>query len=251
MKKPNKMLIVLLISYLASCALNKSSKINNEIYTDDLNSSLQDSDSLMFYSNAAYRLNPNYTNDLIIALIRQNTLSVKSSKPYVAALIDMLSIQNKNEFNIDSIRGKLNSEQLAIFNKVFANGTTHAKTIKEYENENEILSRDSICYPEDVDMHWAEFSATGDRRIISKIIEPSRIISERLRKEGSVVVKCCIDCVDWSVKSQAIYNKDVYDYLVHLQDSLDPINKREYKNLIPDSAEVYWMNYYREKDLKK
>ena len=78
---------VLAILVLSSCAFFKP-KINENFKRDDLTPALADSVDL--FIGEAYRMKPEYTNELIVAIIRANTLNVENARVYYPTLINRL-----------------------------------------------------------------------------------------------------------------------------------------------------------------
>ena len=108
MKKQVILSLFLAAIILSSCSLFQA-KFNENIKRDDLAPAV--ADSLEHFTNDAYKMNPQYTNDLIVALIRQNTLNVKTAKEYVKILINILSIRNHNYIDEKWILSHLDSKQ--------------------------------------------------------------------------------------------------------------------------------------------
>lgn len=93
MKSPVFIPLILATIVISGCSLFQA-KINEDYKRDDLNPAVVD--SLEQFTNDAYKMNPQYTNDLIVALIRQNTLNVATSKENIKILTNILSIKNKD-----------------------------------------------------------------------------------------------------------------------------------------------------------
>ena len=91
---------------LSSCSLFKA-KFNEDFKRDDLNPIVVD--SLEQFENDAYKMNPQYTNDLIVAIIRQNTLNVETAKENVKILFHLLSIRNRDYFDENLILSRSQS----------------------------------------------------------------------------------------------------------------------------------------------
>jgi hypothetical protein len=53
-------------------------------------------DSLELFSNNAYKMNPEYTNDYVIAIIRQNTLNVETAKEHEKIQFHLPNIRNRD-----------------------------------------------------------------------------------------------------------------------------------------------------------
>ena len=81
---------ILTILLLSSCASVKP-QINENFKRDDLNPALADSVDL--FIGEAYRMNPEYTNDFIVAIIRANTLNVENARVYYPTLISLISLE--------------------------------------------------------------------------------------------------------------------------------------------------------------
>lgn len=205
MRKLSLIALVLAILLLSGCGLFQA-KINNDFKRDDLNPSVVDSISV--FSNDAYKMDPRYTNDFFVALIRMNLLNVKMTKDYIVILFDILSIRNKDYIDVNWIMSHLDSKQQKDFNKTFPSGLPRYKNTEEVIRDNKYFADTVTCKPVEVDAHWTYFSATGDTKIIEKI-EKSRHVYG---------TPCCFDCVEWSLPSRATENKEVYDKLTEIRD---------------------------------
>ena len=233
-KKQTIIFFVLSTLVLSGCSLFQA-KINEDFKRDDLAPAV--ADSLQLFTNDAYKMNPLYTNDLIVALIRQNTLNVKTAKEYIKILINILSIKNHNYIDEKWILSHLDSKQQKDFNREFPAGLPAKQSIDEII-QNHPLFQDSItCKAEEVDAHWAYFSATGDTKAIEKM-------KKSLYVSG---IPCCFNCLEWSLPSRATQNKDVYDKLVEIRDrncttAKDPQNCVTFYNqrFIPPVSECNW-----------
>jgi hypothetical protein len=210
-----------------------SAKVNMDFPKNDLNNDLVD--SIEFYSNAAYRLKPELTNDLIVALVRMNTLAVPSSKEFVKIEITMIAIRNKQYIDESKIRNKLTKDELDQLDKTFPGGLVGHETIDQVVSGNEYLSQNLTCSPQIVDAHWAWFSATGDTRVIDKLIESSKVKN----------TPCCFSCIEWSIPSQAKSNEDVYKYLIEFKKNLGEKSQQWFSRYVPDLRECDWINYYK------
>lgn len=184
-------------------------------------------------------MNPNYTNDLIVALIRKNTLNIKTAKENVKILINILSVKNSDHIDEKWILSHLDTKQQGEYRRDFPDGLPIKQSIDNVI-QNHTLFKDSVtCKAEEVDAHWAYFSATGDTKAIEKMFKSiSHFYS------GNT---CCIRCLEWSIPSRAIQNKDVYDKLVEIRDAkcnsvenLQECKDHYRQRYIPPVSECEW-----------
>ena len=219
---------------LSSCSLFQA-KIKEDFKRDDLNPVVVD--SLEQFTNDAYKMNPEYTNDLVIALIRQNTLNVETAKENVKILFHLLSIRNRDYFDENLILSRLDSKQQKDYRREFPTELPAQHTIDDYVQSHPLFQDSVTCKAEEVDAHWAYFSATGDTKAIDKI-EYSLYVSNR---------PCCYRCLEWSLPSRAAQNKDVYDKLIEIRNGMcakeeDPQDCIHYysQRFIPPVSECNW-----------
>ncbi len=224
MRKVSLIALVLAILFLSGCGLFQA-KINDNFKRDDLNPAVVD--SINVFSNDAYKMDPRYTNDFFVAIIRMNLLNVETAKDNMVILFDILSIRNKDYLDINWIMSHLDSKQQKDFNKIFPSGLPRYKNTEEVIRDNKYFADTVTCKPVEVDAHWAYFSATGDTKIIEKI-EKSRHVYG---------TPCCFDCVEWSLPSRAAQSKEVYDKMIEIRD------KHCAKTKDPD----YCISYYNER----
>jgi hypothetical protein len=185
-----KQLSLLLASLvLASCF--SAPKINEEFNKSDLSANLVD--SLDVYTNSLYKMPKAYTNDYIIATIRMNALNVEYAKIPVIIQLNLLAAANASEYNFDYIKERLSDREMNEFISIFPDSLIKRHSIDDEKSRHKILAEQLTCKPEIVDAHWAEYSVTGDSRIIDKMI-------------GSIRpdVPCCITCIEWSVPSMLL-----------------------------------------------
>ena len=236
MKKLFAISIIPILTFLSSCSIFQA-KINDNYRQDDLNPAVID--SLDRFTNDAYKMNPNYTNDLIVALIRKNTLNIKTAKENVKILINILSVKNSDHIDEKWILSHLDTKQQGEYRRDFPDGLPIKQSIDNVI-QNHTLFKDSVtCKAEEVDAHWAYFSATGDTKAIEKMFKSiSHFYS------GNT---CCIRCLEWSIPNRAIQNKDVYDKLVEIRDAKcnSVANLQECKDhyrqrYIPPVSECEW-----------
>ena len=234
MKSPVFIPLILATIVISGCSLFQA-KINEDYKRDDLNPAVVD--SLEQFTNDAYKMNPQYTNDLIVALIRQNTLNVATSKENIKILTNILSIKNKNYIDESWILNHLDSKQQKDFNREFPAGLPAKQSIDEIIQNHPLFQDTITCKAEEVDAHWAYFSATGDTKAIEKM-------KKSLYVSG---IPCCFNCLEWSLPSRATQNKDVYDKLVEIRDrncstAKDPQNCVTFYNqrFIPPVSECNW-----------
>lgn len=218
---------------LSSCSLFQA-KFNENIKRDDLAPAV--ADSLELFTNDAYKMNPQYTNDLIVALIRQNTLNVKTAKEYIKILINILSIRNRNHIDEKWILSHLDSKQQKDYHREFPAGLPTQQGIDDIVQNHPLFQDTITCKAEEVDAHWAYFSATGDTKAI-----------EKMRRSYYVPgIPCCFSCLEWSIPSRAMQNKDVYDKLIEMRDNRcakakDPELCISYEErFIPPVSECKW-----------
>lgn len=221
---------------LSSCSLFQA-KFNEDFKRDDLTQTVVD--SLEYFTNDAYKMNPQYTNDLIVALIRQNTLNVKTAKEYTKILINILSIRNHNNIDEKWILSHLDSKQQKDYHREFPAGLPAQQGIDDIVQSHPLFQDTITCKAEEVDAHWAYFSATGDTKAIEKM-KRSLYVSD---------IPCCFSCLEWSLPSRAMQNKDVYDKLIEIRDrncatAEDPQNCIDYYNnrFIPPVSDCQWRN---------
>lgn len=224
MRKVSLIALVLAILFLSGCGLFQA-KINDNFKRDDLNPAVVD--SINVFSNDAYKMDPRYTNDFFVAIIRMNLLNVETAKDNMVILFDILSIRNKDYLDINWIMSHLDSKQQKDFNKIFPSGLPRYKNTEEVIRDNKYFADTVTCKPVEVDAHWAYFSATGDTKIIEKI-EKSRHVYG---------TPCCFDCVEWSLPSRAAQSKEVYDKMIEIRD----------KNCAKTKDPDYCISYYNER----
>lgn len=233
---------------LFGCVLIKKAEIRKDIKVDDLTPSFSDSDSIEYYSNNVYKMNPENTNDMVVALIRMNTLAVPTSKPYTEFLIKMMASKNKAFIDESKIRIRLNNEELMLYDKSFPKGYLSSISENYITEAQSMLIKRNVCNPADVDSTWAVFSATGDYNEIDRMISRLHEFSEKCAKTNeSVVIDCCYDCMRWSIKSQAEHSKDVYMHLYQMSDTSKELGMTA-KWLLPDSVDLFWFRYWAYKD---
>ena len=119
-------IIIPILTLLSSCSLFQP-KINDNYKRDDLNPAVVD--SLNQFANDAYKMSPSYTNDLIVALIRQNSLNVETAKENVKILINILSIKNNNYIDEKWILSHLDTKQQKEYRRDFPDGLPIKKSI--------------------------------------------------------------------------------------------------------------------------
>ena len=224
MRKVSLIALVLAILFLSGCGLFQA-KINDNFKRDDLNPAVVD--SINVFSNDAYKMDPRYTNDFFVAIIRMNLLNVETAKDNMVILFDILSIRNKDYLDINWIMSHLDSKQHKDFTKIFPSGLPRYKNIEDVIRDNKYFADTVTCKPVEVDAHWAYFSATGDTKIIEKI-EKSRHVYG---------TPCCFDCVEWSLPSRAAQSKEVYDKMIEIRD----------KNCAKTKDPDYCISYYNER----
>lgn len=235
-KKQTIIFFVLSTLVLSGCSLFQA-KINEDFKRDDLAPAV--ADSLQLFTNDAYKMNPLYTNDLIVALIRQNTLNVKTAKEYIKILINILSIKNHNYIDEKWILSHLDSKQQKDYHREFPAGLPAQQGIEDIVQSHPLFQDTITCKAEEVDAHWAYFSATGDTKAIEKM-------KNSLYIPG---IPCCFSCLEWSLPSRASQNKDVYDKLIEIRDrncaiAEDPQYCFDYYNnrFIPAVSDCQWRN---------
>ena len=92
----------------SGCSLFKP-KIEENFKRDDLKPAL--ADSVDIFVGEAYRMNPEYTNDFIVALIRANTLNVENARVYYPTLINLISLKNRDKLDEDWIMSHLEPKE--------------------------------------------------------------------------------------------------------------------------------------------
>lgn len=221
---------------LYGCSLFQA-KLNEDYKRDDLKSAVVD--SLDRFANDSYKMNPNYTNDFIVALIRRNALNVATSKEYVKILINILSIRNSDYINESWILKHLDSKQQKEYHRDFPDGLPARQSIDDIVQNSPFFKDTITCKAEEVDAHWAYFSATGDTKAVEKMKKTLYVFG----------IPCCFRCLEWSLPSRASQNKDVYDKLIEIRDtdcasSKDPKECISYYNerFIPPTSECEWRN---------
>lgn len=234
MRKVSLIALVLAILFLSGCGLFQA-KINDNFKRDDLNPAVVD--SINVFSNDAYKMDPRYTNDFFVAIIRMNLLNVETAKDNMVILFDILSIRNKDYLDINWIMSHLDSKQQKDFNKIFPSGLPRYKNIEDVIRNNKFFASTVTCKPEEVDAHWAYFSATGDTKIIERIENSREVFG----------TPCCFQCIDWSLFNRAAQSKEVYDKMIEIRDKYcaktkDPDYCISYYNerLIPPKSYCKW-----------
>ena len=218
----------------SGCSLFKP-KIEENFKRDDLKPALADSVDL--FVGEAYRMNPEYTNDFIVALIRANTLNVENARIYYPTLINLISLKNRDNLDEAWIMAHLEPKQQEDFHRVFPSGFPAKQSISKYI-QSEVLFSDSItCEGEQIDAHWAYFSATGDTKVIEKIEKTMSVYDRR----------CCFQCLQETLVFRAMKNKDVYDKLIEIRDTQcakahNPAGCKEFVNnqYIPPVSACEW-----------
>ncbi len=236
MKTPVFIPLILVAFIISSCSLFQA-KINEDFKRDDLNPAVVD--SLDRFTNDAYKMNPKYTNELIVALIRSNSLHVTTAKENVKILINILSVQNSNYIDESWILAHLDTKQQKDYHREFPAGLPAQQSIEAIVQSHPLFQDSITCKAEEVDAHWAYFSATGNTKVIEKMFNSiSHFYS------GNT---CCIRCLEWSIPSRAIQNKDVYDKLIEIRDAKcnSAENSQECKDhyrqrYIPPVSECEW-----------
>jgi hypothetical protein len=219
-------IIAILISALYGC----TPKVIVNFNKDGLNNTV--TDSISFYTNAAYKIHPEYSNDFIVSLIRMNLLNVPQTEENMNLLIELIAIKNRAYINEVEIKSKLTKNEVSSFGRAFPNGLNINKTVAEIVQNDERLNGKFACPPEIVDAHWAWFSGTGDTNIISKLIESSKVLN----------TPCCFDCIEWSVPNQATQNEDVYNFLISRQNQLSEKQREWFSRFIPSKSACRWKN---------
>lgn len=225
---------VLAILVLSSCALFKP-QINENFKRDDLTPALADSVDL--FIGEAYRMKPEYTNELIVAIIRANTLNVENARVYYPTLINLISLKNRDYLDENWIMSHLDEKEQKDFQRVFPTGFPAQQSISKFIQGSEFFMDSVTCEGEDIDAHWAYFSATGDTKVIEKI-EKTMHVYDRL---------CCFECLQNSLLFRSVKNRDVYDKLVEIRDTTcekapNPTGCAAYYNnrYIPPANECAW-----------
>lgn len=189
----------------SGCSLFKP-KFAETIKEDDLKPALVD--SLDLFVGEAYRMNPEYTNDFIVALIRKNTLNVENARIYYPTLINLISLKNRDKLDENWIMSHLEPKEQEDFHRVFPSGFPARQSISKYIQSEELFSDSVTCEGEQVDAHWAYFSVTGNTDVIEKIEKTMRVYDRR----------CCFECLHETLVLRAVMNKDVYDKLIEIRD---------------------------------
>jgi len=205
MRKKTAFFLVLVAIILSSCSLFQA-EINDNYKRDDLSPAVID--SMGYFITAAYKMDPKYTNDLIIASFRQNALNVKNTKIYAQLLINLLSVKNKAFIDEEYILQHLDSDQQKDYRRTYPSGLPSKQSIDEIILNNPYFENTITCEGEEIDSHWAYFAATGDTKIIEKL-------ENTLYARN---VSCCFDCLGQSLANRAAWNKDVYDKLIQIRD---------------------------------
>ena len=217
-------IMAILISILYGC----TPKVIVNFNKDGLNNIV--TDSISFYTNAAYKISPEYSNDFVVSLVRMNVLNVPKTAENVKLLIELIAIKNQAHINDLEIKSKLTKNETSSFVRAFPNGLNSNKTVAEIVKNDKRLNAKLACSPEIVDAHWSWFSATGDTAIIGKLIESSKVKN----------TPCCFGSIEWSVPSQATQNEDVYNYLISRQNQLSETKRKWFSRFIPSKNECKW-----------
>lgn len=205
MKKFTFVSLLFAVFVISGCSLFQA-KINEDFRRDDLNPAVVD--SLNEFTNDAYKMNPQYTNDLFVALIRQNTLNVTTAKENIKILFNILSVRNRDYIDEAWILNHLDSKQQKDYHREFPAGLPAKQSIDEIVQSHPLFQDTITCKSEEVDAHWAYFSASGDTKAIEKMKKSLYVLG----------IPCCFNCLEWSLPSRAMQNKDVYDKLVEIRD---------------------------------
>ncbi len=231
-----KLLVLFAITALvfSGCSLFKP-KFAETIKEDDLKPALVD--SLDLFVGEAYRMKPEYTNDFIVALIRKNTLNVENARIYYPTLINLISLKNHDNLDEAWIMSHLEPKEQEDFHRVFPSGFPAKQSISKYIQSEELFSDSVTCEGEQVDAHWAYFSATGDTKVIEKIEKTMNVYNRR----------CCFECLHETLVFRAMKNKDVYDKLIEIRDTKcakahNPAGCTEYFNnrYVPPISACEW-----------
>ena len=236
MKKTTLLSLILAILVLSGCALFKP-KLNENFKRDDLTPALADSVDL--FIGEVYRMKPEYTNELIVAIIRANTLNVENARVYYPTLINLISLKNRNYLDENWIMSHLEEKEQKDFQRVFPTGFPVQQSISKFIQGSEFFMDSVTCEGEDIDAHWAYFSATGDTKVIEKIEKTMSVYNRQ----------CCFECLQNTLLFRSIKNKDVYDKLVEIRDKKcakapNPAGCAEYYNnrYIPPREQCDWSN---------
>ena len=120
--------LILTIIAISGCSIFQA-KINEDFKHDDLNPVVVD--SLERFINDAYKMDPKYTNELIVALVRSNSLDVTTTKENVKILVSILSVRNSSYIDESWILAHLDYKQQNVYRKNFPDGLPVRQSIDE------------------------------------------------------------------------------------------------------------------------
>lgn len=214
------LLTVLTALAITGCGLFQA-KINMDYKRDDLNQAVVD--SLDVFVNDYYKMNPEYTNDFIVAYIRLNTLNAENVKVIAPTSLKLFATKNKDYVKEDWIKEHLDKGLLKDFQKALPQGLTTYNSIEEIVSSDTLLSHAQVCSTHEMDANWALFSATGNTEVIDKLLD-SRFIMGRA---------CYFSVLEWSLYSRATQNKEVYDKITqrpHSERITPPLHECRWNN---------------------
>ncbi|MGL1934200.1 MAG: hypothetical protein OCD01_04240 [Fibrobacterales bacterium] len=212
----------MLIVFLVSCAGLYQAKLNKDFKNEDLPAEFNS--QFNEYANALYKMPKVYTDPYVISIYRMNSLNVENYKIPAKLTLELLSSVNSENINCDNIKSKLTSNEVMDYENNFPFGMCQQEPLDAILSKYNELN-DSIAYtPQKVDAHWAWFSATGDMKIIDKLVKSA----------GVVGVPCCLRCLEWSIPSMAYHNDDIYNYLVEYNEKLPEQSRSWFKRFIPE-----------------
>lgn len=228
--------LIIITVQISSCSLFQA-RINEDYKRDDLAPAVID--SMGYFILDAYKMNPQYTNDFIIASIRQNALNVRNTRIYAQTLINILGKRNSAFIDENYILSHLDSEQKKTYHREYPSGLPSKQSIEEIVQNNPYFENSITCEGEEIDSHWAYFSATGDTKVIDKIESSLHVYN----------MQCCFDCLRHTLIDRAALNKDVYEKLIQIRDkycaSVKNTDKciNNYNNwYIPPVSQCEWRN---------
>ena len=194
--------ILWLISFACTPAHNG---IRTNYRTDDL-----DPDFVREFrvnSNYLYKLDPKYSVDYMVSLVRANVFSSGSTRSIGEIVLSFGLIGKEAFFDCKRFFSMLTEEERGTVQSRMAHhpfvcrntGYTADEALASFPVA---LSRD-INDPNTADSHWAWFGATGNTEPLKRFLD-----------NYLYNPKACYSCIRWSYSSNARQNQDVKRYLV-------------------------------------
>ncbi len=221
-----KLTICVLLLSLTNCSMKP--KFNDDYKKTDLIKAV--ADSADYYVTKLYEMPTEYTNDLIVSMVRVNAIEVETSKVPITIALHLLATKNKSEVDTAVIHSKLTNREWAKYLKAFPDALIKNHSVEQEIRKHQILANELTCEPPVMDAHWAQFSVTGDLTIVDKMIDSYRVVN----------TPCYFDVLQWSIAAQAAENRDVYDYLITKKSKAKQSNQGWYERFIPEKRYCKW-----------